>query len=529
MSRERKPKSPKKLPDPTAKFHRAVRRVLERLGQSKVAPVTAEQVFVAAQPAPGVLPKGQEFAMDDAFGGLMAFAVSTVGSAFHEGMGFLGYPYLSELAQRAEYRVISETIATEMTRKWGKVTAVGDDEDKTDKVERLNKFMTDLGVAQAFRTATEHDGFFGRSHVYLDTGQTDDRQELKMSIGDGTGSLSKAKKVTIKALRNVEPIWAYPTSYDSNNPLKPTWYRPTTWYVMGQEVHTSRFLTFVSREVPDLLKPAYSFGGLSLSQMAKPYVDNWLRTRQSVADLIHAFTVFVLATDLGTSLESGGDELFERIELFNRIRDNRGLMVLNNGKEEFKNVSAPLGGLSELQGQTQEHMAAVSRIPIVKLLGIQPMGLNASSEGEIRVFYDTIAASQKRLYDAPLKTIMNFCQLAEFGEVDPGLGWQWEPLWALTEKEEAELRKLEAETDDILIAAHTIAPIDSRRRIAADQGSPYAGLDIDETQEEIDAELEAAMEQGEPTGGANIDIRGTQRPPQFVKRPNGGEKPGGTA
>ena len=40
---------------------------------------------------------------------------------------------------------------------------------------------------------------------------------------------------------------------------------------MGRQVHTSRILTFIGRPVPDLLKPAYSFGGLSLVQLG--YVD----------------------------------------------------------------------------------------------------------------------------------------------------------------------------------------------------------------------------------------------------------------
>jgi hypothetical protein len=53
---------------------------------------------------------------------------------------------------------------------------------------------------------------------------------------------------------------------------------------MGTEVHASRMPAFVGHPVPDMLKPAYSFGGLSLSQMAKPYVDIWLQTRESVGD-----------------------------------------------------------------------------------------------------------------------------------------------------------------------------------------------------------------------------------------------------
>jgi hypothetical protein len=42
--------------------------------------------------------------------------------------------------------------------------------------------------------------------------------------------------------------------------------------------------------------------------MAKPYVDIWLTTRQSVADLIHSFSVMVLMTDLSTLMQPGNVE-----------------------------------------------------------------------------------------------------------------------------------------------------------------------------------------------------------------------------
>lgn len=54
----------------------------------------------------------------------------------------------------------------------------------------------------------------------------------------------------------------------------------------------------MSHDVLDILKPTYNFGGLSLAQMTKPYVDNWLRTRQSVSDQINAFSVVALSTNM---------------------------------------------------------------------------------------------------------------------------------------------------------------------------------------------------------------------------------------
>jgi hypothetical protein len=377
--------------------------------------------------------------------------------------------------------VISETIADEMTREWIELKAASDETQLQDSIKQLNDELERLDVRGAFNKVAKLDGFFGRAHLYLDTGDSDAADELKIPIGDGSDVLSQVKvtpQKKLQALRVIEPVWTYPTNYNSNDPLKANWYRPDTWFVMGKQVHRTRLLSFVGREVPDLLKPAYSFGGLSMSQMAKPYVDNWLRTRQSIADLIHSFVVFVLKTNLSTSSQGDGDALFKRIDLFNLLRDNQGAMVVDKESEDFDNVQASLGTLDALQAQSQEHMAAVSRIPLVKLTGISPAGLNASSEGEIRVFYDTIHSYQRQFFLHHLQTVINFVQLSLWGKVDERIAFEFKPLWSLDEKGKAEVRKLQADTAAVYIESGVVGTDEERERLAKDPESDYTGLDL---------------------------------------------------
>jgi hypothetical protein len=272
-----------------------------------------------------------------------------------------------------------------MTREWIEFKSTG--EDKTDKLEQLADAMKRLQVQEAFRRIAEQDGFFGRAHLYIDLGTTDDRDELRTSIGNGRDRISRAKirRGALAALRPVEAVWAYPTDYNSTDPLASNWYRPLTWYVMGKQIHSTRFLTLVGREVPDLLKPAYSFGGLSLSQMIKPYVENWIRTRASVGDLVHSFSTNGILTNMTQIIAKDGQQgLYNRVDFYNGVRDNRGTLILDKDTEEFFNVSTPLGGLDALQAQAQEHICSASGLPLIKFTGLTPTGLNASSEGEIR-------------------------------------------------------------------------------------------------------------------------------------------------
>lgn len=438
-------------------------------------------LFTAPQHPPGVVPDdAPTIAQDDHISASFGWANQVISSAFAEGVTFLGYAALSEMAQRPEYRVISETIATEMTREWIELKSTGSD-DKTEKIKVLSEALENFGVRDAFRHIAEYDGFMGRAHLYIDTGKTDDRDELKTPLGNGRDLISKSKvaKGSIKAFRPVEAVWCYPTHYDSNDPLKPDWYDPTRWFVMGKEVHRSRLLTFIGREVPDMLKPAYSFGGLSLSQMARPYVDNWLRTRQSVSDLVHSFSVFALSTDLNAWLSAGGDQLDRRVAVFNNYRDNRGLMLLDKEKETFQNVSAQVAGLDHIQAQSQEHMAAVSRIPLIYLTGITPSGLNASSDGEIRVFENTIHSYQERLFRKKLTTVIDFVQLHLWGEIDLDIGFVFKLLRQLDEQARSAVEKTKTDIDDVNVAMGSVSPEEVRRRVATDPGSQYIGLDLD--------------------------------------------------
>jgi len=439
-----------------------------------------------------------------------------MGNDAAEGMLFLGYPFLSELAQRAEFRLFGEIMSEEMTRKFidfrgtddesiedddkedvkdeeedasaeawdqalselrpGDSDELEDDKPKPDpdkkprtdgrnkeierKIIELRHFAEDIKLRQVFKLVAQHDSQFGIGHLFLDlkgANVEDPRDpENRMSIGNGRDEQSKAKlgRNCLKGIRTIEPLWCYPTMYNAMNPLHHSWYDPEVWYVMGSEIHKTRLIPFVGRPVPDILKPAYAFGGLPMTQMAQPYVDLWLRTRESVAELIHAFSIMVLQTNMGTIVQPGGaaggsGDVIARMMLMNAMRDNQGMMIIDKATEDFKNISAPLGTLDSLQAQAQEHMYSIARIPAVKWTGIQPQGLNATSEGEMRAFNDTVHGYQEQLFRVGLQTVVDIMMISLWGERDPDIVFDFEELHELTEKEQAEVAKIKAETDQI--------------------------------------------------------------------------------
>lgn len=457
--------------------------------------------FVKYEPPAGVIP-------DDIRNGVLAMDATPYNSLngsypdFVFG-GFSGYLYLAQLAQLPEYRRMVSVIAEEMTRKWIKVKAAGDgDESKAERVAQLVAAMERYKIQDVFRLAIEHDGFFGRGQIYIDV-----RSPKGLSAWTDRGELQSRlfvsnKKITpgsLMGFRVIEPVWTYPGIYNADNPLSDDFYKPAEWYVMGKTVHASRMLDLVSRPVPDMLKAAYNFGGLPLTQIAEPYVSNWLRTRDSVGDVLHSFSLSGIKTNMGLALQGKNDPNYaKRAELYNRTRDNRGLLMLDKSNEEFFQFNTPLSGLDTLQAQSQEHMFFVSAIPSVKFAGLSPVGLNASSEGEIKVFYDTIAAGASRLLKHPIKRVMDIIQMSEFGEIDPDITFEFEPLHEMTREQLADIRKTEAETDQIYGNVGAVTNNEVREKLASDPNSPYSGLDLS-------GEIEIVDDNEEPGTETDVD------------------------
>lgn len=434
----------------------------------------------------GVVPKKIKMACDSACSGAYAFANAHF---CDDWQGFPGYSNLAVQAQKPEFRRITEVIASEMTRNWIRVTGSQEDT-KGEKVAEITAALDRFGVREVFKQMMEHDGFFGCGHVYIDVklpggnGQaawsSDDELQTPLMI-----TPAKIEKGSLIGFTNVEPNWCYPYLYNSDNPLNPTFYKPQSWFVMAKLVHASRLMTMITRPVPDILKPAYNFGGLSLTQIADPYVANWLRTRDSVGDLIHSFSLKGLKMDMSALLEDGANcDINDRVGSFTRNRDNNGMMLLDK-EEEFFQFDTSLASLDKLQAQAQEQICSVSGLPLVKYTGITPAGLNSSADSEIRVFYDWIKALQEANFTEPLTTVLAVIQLHLYGEIDPDIGFEYIPLYQMTALERADINVKKAQQASELIGGSIITPMEARVSLQGDPDGGYEKIDVDQMDVDI--------------------------------------------
>jgi hypothetical protein len=331
--------------------------------------------------------------------------------AYLEGQMFLGYPTLATMAQRVEYQNMVMSIADDMTRKWIRLKAKAG-VDKSDKIEAINDKLEALQMRDVFKQAIANDGYFGRGHIYIDTGDEDDAVELESSLGFGARSMMTAFKMPgkkINALRSIEPVWCYPHNYNTSDPLKPVWYVPQTWHVVSKMIHRSRLLTLISSPVSDLLKPAYSFGGIPLIQKAKPYVDNWLATRQNVHDATKCFSIWVFGTTMENILGGNKDDpnVGTRADIFNRYRRGQGMLMYDKEGEIRHCRRSRRRGQAQTRvlGHRALQQQAIDEAPN-RLLGLVCPGVPLSADQPTRAVCRSsallVAAARQWLIPQPL-------------------------------------------------------------------------------------------------------------------------------
>lgn len=178
-----------------------------------------------------------------------------------------------------------------------------------------------------------------------------------------------------------------------------------------------------------------------------------------------------------------GQALAERARALEISRSMARTTILDT-EEEYTRQTVNVAGLPELLEKMMLRLAAACQMPVSLLMGQSPAGLNATGEADTRWFYDQIAAAQEKHLEPQLRRIFEVVMLNRSGPAKGKVPENWdidfEPLWQITDLEEAQLRKTQAETDAIYIQAQVVTPQEiAKSRFGGDGYSTSTQIDVD--------------------------------------------------
>ena len=299
-----------------------------------------------------------------------------------------------------------------------------------------------------------------------------------------------------KGIVQIDPYWITPELdfQSSSNPAgidyrdhSATFYDPTWWRVNGQRIHKSHFIIIKNCEVPDILKPTYIYGGISIPQKIYERVYASERTANEAPILAMSKRLNIYKTDLSKALGQEG-ELLKTLNAAEYLRDNFGTRVIDL-EEEIQQIDTSLSDLDNLIMTQYQLVAACANIPSTKLLGTQPKGFNSSGEYEEASYHEELESIQENhlipLIDRHHQLIIKSIIIPKYEIEEFNIETVFNSLDSMTSEEQANLNKLKAETASQLYQIGAINGDDERKRIIGDKYSGYNGVD-----EEIDRKEE---------------------------------------
>jgi phage-related protein (TIGR01555 family) len=223
----------------------------------------------------------------------------------------------------------------------------------------------------------------------------------------------------------------------------PKYYSVTTNDGTTFKVHHSRVLRFIGRDVPFWEKQAEVYWGVS--EVEHIYEDLTKRdnTSNNIANLIFRAYIFTMKmNDLGQTLALGDSkaqkDLYNVVQAQNWLMSNQGMMIMDKG-DELDTKSYTFAGLNDIYESFMLDISGAAEIPVTKLFGRSPAGMNATGEADENNYYDSISQKREASLSPALNKLIPVMALSEWGVLPDDLDYSYNPIGTLTNKDKAEL------------------------------------------------------------------------------------------
>lgn len=320
------------------------------------------------------------------------------------------------------------------------------DAEEADFLEKIKKAADKMGLNEACKRLNYKKKVFGVGIAIPWVEFKDDYPSPSSKDGSVRYSFADpydpkaVKPGSFKGFAVIDPHWlTYQWDRESRtDPSSPHFLEPTWIKVGDKRVHRSWAIRCINSELPDIFKPVYLYGGLSLTQMI--YERVWAADKLANEAPLLAMTKRLLIAD--GNLEQLQSDPARTNKFFNAInffRDNFSIFV----KKPSSNVTQLDTNLSELTPLTMSQyqlVAAIAQIPVTKLLKNVPTGLQATGQYEWDDYAQSLKSIQTNDYTPLCKMFYELYCASNYPEKeDLRLDIEWNPIDVPKESEIAQM------------------------------------------------------------------------------------------
>lgn len=333
---------------------------------------------------------------------------------------------------------VVDAVAEDMTRAGVMITGITE----PDRIQQMQSKLVRLGVWQSLLEAIKWGRLYGGALACIII----DGQDTNTPLDINTIGSNQFKGLRVYDRWTLQPD-VQNLVQDGPDVGMPAYYSVisdiNSGAVSGVRFHHSRVIRFIGIKLPLWQAIVEQYWGESIIERLEDRLVAFDTATSGAANLVQKAHLRTIGIEgLREILSAGGKAEENLLAMFQHmaiLQNNEGITLLDKN-DEFTAHTYTYAGLSDIILQFGQQVSGASKIPMVRLFGQSPVGLNSTGESDLRMYYDGINATQNiDLRDGMLR-ILRILHKSMFGELaGESFDFDFVSLWQTTSKEKTEI------------------------------------------------------------------------------------------
>ena len=295
------------------------------------------------------------------------------------------------------------------------------------------------------------------------------------------------------------------------------------------KVHHTRVVRFTGRELPYLEKIAEMYWGESEIEPVYEDIALYDSVMQNMGNLTFRANVDTMEVqNLDQLFAIGSIEQQKRfwavMQAQSVAQSNFGTRLINKG-DTIQNQQYSFTGFDTVTQAAQMNLSAKTHIPVTKLFGQAPAGLNATGESDMKNYYDVVDGQRESKLRPILERILPVLCMSVWGKIPDDIEITFPPLWTPNATELAQIANTKAQTvvsafQSVLL---NLGPAQAELKKLEDETGMFGSIEDDVIEANKDKTFQDLQSMNDPMAGLfdNEGDQDSQKSPGDEENDNG--------
>lgn len=233
----------------------------------------------------------------------------------------------------------------------------------------------------------------------------------------------------------------------------PRYYRvgPNAPALRGQAIHYSRvILRMEGIQLPYQQRLTENLWGISVLERLYDRMIAFDSATTGAAQLVYKAYLRTLKVDGFRDLVAAGGKpmagFTAYVDVMRRFQGIEGITVLDKNDEFDVQQHSSFSGLNDVLQQLGQQLSGALQIPLVRLFGQSPAGLNSTGESDLRMYYDHIQQQQVKTMHSGVFKLYRLLGQSQQRPLPDNAEMVFASLWQLEASEKSEVASKTADT-----------------------------------------------------------------------------------